>query len=184
MLNSKLLHLRTSANLTQEELADKTGLSVDYIKLWENGYLLPTIDILPKLITAFGCSYSDIFDEIVQNGDSILQNSTPPSEDIIINALLDQKLLVVASDECEKYYVDQNGDKYESTPLLVKLYALLKTDGEISVTKLQRLFKLGFSRACRIVDALESFGVIQKTPDSYLRRVNSERIGLLAPFII
>ena len=55
-LGNQLYDLRKSAKLTQEELADKIGVTDKAISKWENGSALPTTDNLRKLASIFDIS--------------------------------------------------------------------------------------------------------------------------------
>jgi transcriptional regulator with XRE-family HTH domain len=46
---------------TQSQIAEKAGLSQDYISCIESGKRKPTIDTLEKLLGAYGINFSDFF---------------------------------------------------------------------------------------------------------------------------
>lgn len=52
--------MRTAKNLSQEELAEKLSVSVDTVKLWENGQATPTIEHLILLKEIFGVQIDDL----------------------------------------------------------------------------------------------------------------------------
>jgi len=47
---------RLRANLTQEELSAKIGISVHTISAWENGKQMPSASVALQLRDIFGCS--------------------------------------------------------------------------------------------------------------------------------
>lgn len=49
-----LHRLRTEAGLSQMELCRKSGISIDSLRNWEQGRVLPRIDAVVKLATALG----------------------------------------------------------------------------------------------------------------------------------
>ncbi len=53
--------LRTSRSLTQESLAESSGLSVDSIRRIERGTFSPTLDTLAKLARGLGMTLSALF---------------------------------------------------------------------------------------------------------------------------
>ena len=46
-IGNQITYLRRQNNLTQEELAEKLGVSVQTISKWENGHTLPETATLP-----------------------------------------------------------------------------------------------------------------------------------------
>jgi transcriptional regulator with XRE-family HTH domain len=58
----RLQTLRRQAGLTQEQLAEATEISVDFISLVERGINSPSFDNLEKLAKALGVSIRDLFD--------------------------------------------------------------------------------------------------------------------------
>jgi len=61
---ARLRQLRTAQtpHVTQDQLAEKTGLSISYISMLERGERSPTLDTLATLATALGVSLGDLFD--------------------------------------------------------------------------------------------------------------------------
>jgi len=59
---SRLRVLRRAAGLTQEEVAARTDLSVDFISLVERGKSAPSFDSLAKLADALGVEVREFFD--------------------------------------------------------------------------------------------------------------------------
>lgn len=57
-----LRFLRKSRNMTQEKLAEKSGLSVQYLGDVERGKVNPTIAILEKIGSALEVSLVELFD--------------------------------------------------------------------------------------------------------------------------
>ena len=55
--------LREKAELTQEQLAKKAGVSHSYISLLETGRRMPTIKTADKLAAALGVRLIDLFEE-------------------------------------------------------------------------------------------------------------------------
>lgn len=61
-LGKKIRQLRFKAGLTQEQLADKLGISAQSVSKWENAAAMPDITTLPLLAEIFGISIDDLFD--------------------------------------------------------------------------------------------------------------------------
>jgi transcriptional regulator with XRE-family HTH domain len=53
-LGTMLKEAREKAGLTQEQLAEKTGLPVGSIRNWEQGHRTPRIGVVPALARAVG----------------------------------------------------------------------------------------------------------------------------------
>lgn len=58
----RLQKLRKGASLTQEQLAAKAEISVDFLSLIERGKNAPSFETLEKLSTALGKSTKELFD--------------------------------------------------------------------------------------------------------------------------
>lgn len=58
----RLRWLRRRQDLTQEQLAESVGISVESISNMERGIYAPSFETLEKLSTALSLSVSDLFD--------------------------------------------------------------------------------------------------------------------------
>ena len=61
-IGAKIKYLRCKAGLTQEQLAEKLGLSGQSVSKWENAVAMPDITLLPGLAEEFGVSIDELFD--------------------------------------------------------------------------------------------------------------------------
>lgn len=61
-IGAKIKHLRCKSGLTQEQLAEKLGLSAQSVSKWENAVAMPDITLLPRLAEEFGVSIDELFD--------------------------------------------------------------------------------------------------------------------------
>ena len=61
MLNEKLRELRVSNNMTQEQVAQRLGVSSQTISKWERGILSPDISLLPKIAELYDCTIDSLF---------------------------------------------------------------------------------------------------------------------------
>jgi len=59
-LGRNIARLRTVADLTQERLAEKAGISARYVQDLEAGLYEPTIFIADSLRKALSCEWSDL----------------------------------------------------------------------------------------------------------------------------
>ncbi len=74
-IGTKIKTLRLSRSMTQAELAQKLGVSVQAVSKWESGTNMPDIQLLPELSVIFGVSIDSLFDmtdecrmERIENG--------------------------------------------------------------------------------------------------------------------
>lgn len=61
-IGTKIKQLRYKSKLTQEQLAERLGLSAQSVSKWENSIAMPDITLLPKLAEEFGVSIDELFD--------------------------------------------------------------------------------------------------------------------------
>lgn len=61
MLGRQIAHFRRKAGLTQEDLAEKTGYSVDFISLVERGVNAPTVRRLKDIADIVGTEVWQLF---------------------------------------------------------------------------------------------------------------------------
>ncbi|MEK7781943.1 MAG: helix-turn-helix transcriptional regulator [Verrucomicrobiota bacterium] len=60
-LGENVARLRLRLDLTQEQVAEKTGVSARYIQNVEAGDNFPSLPTLVKLKAALGCGWEDLF---------------------------------------------------------------------------------------------------------------------------
>ena len=61
LLSDNIRNLRKEKNMSQDELAEKLGVSRQSVSLWENGQTQPTIENVVALTKIFNVSFDDIF---------------------------------------------------------------------------------------------------------------------------
>jgi S-DNA-T family DNA segregation ATPase FtsK/SpoIIIE len=68
---------------------------------------------------------------------------------------------------------DEEPDKFiHQDPLLEKAVALVREEGKASITMLQRKMRIGYTRAARLIDAMEDLGIISEAqPNSQVREI-------------
>jgi transcriptional regulator with XRE-family HTH domain len=64
-VGQNVCRLRTENVLTQEQLAEKAEISRRYLQRIESGQRNPTVDILARLRRALGCSWNDLFEDVL-----------------------------------------------------------------------------------------------------------------------
>ena len=61
-IGNKIRQMRNKAGLTQEQLAEKLGVSAQSVSKWENEISMPDITLLPDIAEVFGVSIDELFD--------------------------------------------------------------------------------------------------------------------------
>ena len=61
VLGENIRRFRKKMKMTQEELADKIGVSFQAVSKWENAQSAPDISLLPLLAEVFKCRIDDLF---------------------------------------------------------------------------------------------------------------------------
>ncbi|MGI6157240.1 MAG: helix-turn-helix domain-containing protein [Saccharofermentanales bacterium] len=64
-LTSNIARYRKACGLTQDQLAERVGVSAQAVSKWENGQSYPDIATLPKLADIFDVSMDDLFSKPV-----------------------------------------------------------------------------------------------------------------------
>lgn len=76
MLSEKLYELRRNAGLSQEQLAEKIGVSRQAISKWESGQAVPDLSRLIALSEYYGVT----LDELAKDKSESVQEETPEAE--------------------------------------------------------------------------------------------------------
>ena len=61
-IGNRIKELRKQRGITQEQLADRIGVSFQAVSKWENNISLPDITLVPSLASYFGVSMDELFD--------------------------------------------------------------------------------------------------------------------------
>lgn len=84
-LGKRIVHHRKKLNLTQDQLAEKLGVTAQAVSKWENDQSCPDIAMLPKLAEIFGISIDELLGaehsplheaEVVDNPDECTSESS------------------------------------------------------------------------------------------------------------
>lgn len=79
---SRLKTIRKDHSMTQQELADKSGLSRSSINTWESGRSLPLPDGLCALANALGCSTDYLLGREREDGLIVIDDSSNALSDV------------------------------------------------------------------------------------------------------
>lgn len=61
VLGKRLQRIRKRMKITQEQLAEKIGISTTYMGYIEQGRYAPSLEVLQKIVKALGVKMKDIF---------------------------------------------------------------------------------------------------------------------------
>ena len=81
-LGKRIRQLRFKAGMTQEQLADKLGISPQSVSKWENAIAMPDISALPILAEIFGISIDDLFDLTTEQRFNRIENRMDAEEEL------------------------------------------------------------------------------------------------------
>ena len=88
-IGEKIKQLRFKLGMTQEQLAEKLGLSAQSISKWENAVAMPDITLLPALAEIFGVSIDELFDLTRDQKLRRIENRLDMEEELAPDVFLD-----------------------------------------------------------------------------------------------
>ena len=107
--------LRHKSNLTQEQLAEKLGISAQSVSKWENAIAMPDIMMLPRISEIFGVSIDDLFDLTTEQRLNRIENRLDVEQDLPQDVFRDYE-------EFLKSQLNVEDHKRRATYLLCYLY--------------------------------------------------------------
>ena len=114
-LGNKIKQLRFKAGLTQEELAEKLGISPQSVSKWENAVTMPDITTLPLLSEVFGVTIDDLFDLTAEQRFNRIENRLDIEEDLPQDVFMEYEEFLKAQAASQQY-------KKRATDLIAYLY--------------------------------------------------------------
>ena len=81
-LGKKIKQLRFKASMTQEQLAERLGITPQSVSKWENAAAMPDITTLPLLAEVFGVSIDDLFDLSAEQRLNRIENRMDAEEEL------------------------------------------------------------------------------------------------------
>ncbi len=114
-IGNKIKKLRQKSGLTQEQLANKLGVSAQSISKWENAVAMPDITLLPVLADEFGVSIDELFDLTVQEKFKRIDSRLDKNEELSGDIFKEYEMFLV-DEMCNKEH------SYQATSLLAHLY--------------------------------------------------------------
>lgn len=114
-LGKKIRKLRFRAGLTQEQLAEKMGVSPQAVSKWENAVAMPDITALPLLAEIFGVTIDDLFDLTVEQRFNRIENRMDAEGELPQDVFMEYE-------EFLKGQLASEQNKKRATELLAYLY--------------------------------------------------------------
>ena len=114
-LGKKIKQLRFKAGLTQEQTAEKLGVSPQAISKWENAVTMPDITVLPLLAEVFGVTIDDLFDLTSEQRLNRIENRLDAEEKLPADISREYEEFLMAEIKNEK-------NKKRATELIAYLY--------------------------------------------------------------
>ena len=112
---NKIKQLRASAGLTQEQLANRLGISAQSISKWETGVTMPDITLLPALSGELGVTIDDLFDLSVNQKMQRIERRLDIEEEFSSDVFYEYESFL-------KTQLDEGDDRRTALSLLAHLY--------------------------------------------------------------
>lgn len=87
ILAENIQKFRKGKELTQEELADKLGVTYQAVSKWENAKSAPDIFFLPQLADVFECSIDDLFYHNFNESTEEKHDKETIEQDLLVQAI-------------------------------------------------------------------------------------------------
>ena len=187
MIGNRIKTLRTLNGLTQSELAEKLNITTQAISKWESGRALPSVEYLPNIADVFECSIDTLFSDYEIE---VYQKFKPLSDKEMVDFLstclvskCDSESTTSPKVESDAIRVIDIGGFPIESMFLQSMYEYLKEQNTVSISKLQRKFRLGFAFAGKIVDSLEKMGIVRFDGLENVYIVDKSKVDLQLPFV-
>ena len=90
-LGTKISELRKARGMTQDELADKMGVSPQAVSKWENDLSMPDLPVLIELSDYFHISLDDFLKEKVQTVELLTEDKRKDIEQMFLRVYVDSE---------------------------------------------------------------------------------------------
>lgn len=114
-LGKKIKQLRFQYSYTQEQLAEKMGVTSQAVSKWENNAAMPDVMLLPALAETFGVTIDELFDLTTEQKMNRIENRMDTEEELAPDVFYDYENYLM-----EQIKVPEN--KGRATSLLAHLY--------------------------------------------------------------
>ena len=114
-IGKKIRQLRYKASLTQEQLAERLGLTAQAVSKWENSAAMPDISLLPDLVEIFGISIDELFDLTTEQKIRRIENRMDNEEEV-------DPLVFQEYEDFLKEQIEKGPDSQRAESVLAHLY--------------------------------------------------------------
>ena len=136
MFKDNMLQLRKLHNLTQEDVAEKVGVSRQAVAKWESGETMPDLEKSRLLAETFGVSLDDLAN---LEPDKNLNVSVPPKGKHLFGVVtIGEKGQIVIPAKARKIFNLKAGDQLVVLGDETQGLALMKTEGFLSIAEIIR----------------------------------------------
>ena len=136
MFKDNMLQLRKLHNLTQEDVAEKVGVSRQAVTKWESGETMPDLEKSRLLAETFGVSLDDLANF---EPDKNLNVSVPPKGKHLFGVVtIGEKGQIVIPAKARKIFNLKAGDQLVVLGDETQGLALMKTEGFLSIAEIIR----------------------------------------------
>lgn len=187
MIGNRIKTLRTLNGLTQKDLAERLNVTTQAISKWESGRALPSVEYLPNIADVFECSIDTLFSDYEIE---VYQKFKPLSDKEMVDFLAtclvskcDRNANSSPNVETDAIRVIDIGGFPVESMFLPSMHEYLKEQNTVSISKLQRKFRLGFAFAGKIVDSLEKMGIVRFDGLEKGYIIDKSKVDLLLPLI-
>ena len=136
MFKDNMLQLRKLHNLTQEDVAEKVGVSRQAVAKWESGETIPDLEKSRLLAETFGVSLDDLANF---EPDKNLNVSVPPKGKHLFGVVtIGEKGQIVIPAKARKIFNLKAGDQLVVLGDETQGLALMKTEGFLSIAEIIR----------------------------------------------
>lgn len=133
MLNDNLVQLRKLQNMTQEDIADKVGVSRQTVAKWESGESVPDLEKSKLLADALGTSLDDLVN--YEQKDSLGLPVPPKGKYLFGVVTVGDKGQIVIPAKARKIFDIKAGDQMVVLGQEGEGLAVLKTDGFLQMAE-------------------------------------------------
>lgn len=127
----KIRQMRNKAGFTQEQLAEKLGVTAQSVSKWENEISMPDITLLPDIAEVFGVSIDELFDLTIEQKFKRIENRIEIEEELSLQTFLEYE-------EFLKGQLASCDNKRAVLSLLANLYYHRMESDSIKVSKYGR----------------------------------------------
>ena len=114
-IGNRIRKFRYKASLTQEQLAEKLGVSAQAVSKWENSAAMPDIVLLPELAEIFGVSIDELFDLTAEQKLRRIENRMEMQDELLPDVFREYE-------EFLREQMEGGEHKQKATGLLAHLY--------------------------------------------------------------